>query len=139
MDHTESCLFCRIARGEIPSYKVYEDNLAIAFLDISPASRGHTLVLPKEHCRDFTSCPKDLLDHCFEVAQTIAQAQIAQLGATGVNVLTNVGPSAGQSVFHFHIHVIPSYREKVLDLTTKPLAIADKEMLLLQDEIKKAI
>lgn len=139
MEKQESCIFCRIARGEIPCYKVYEDNFVIAFLDVNPASRGHTLVVPKEHCSDFTTCPKDLLDHCFEVAQAIAQAQIAQLGATGVNVLTNVGASAGQSVLHFHIHVIPSYREPILGLKGTNLQIEDKEMLLLQDEIKKAI
>lgn len=139
MEKKDSCIFCRIARGEIPCYKVYEDNFVIAFLDVNPASRGHTLVVPKEHCQDFTSCPKALLDHCFEVAQTIAQAQIAQLGATGVNVLTNVGASAGQSVLHFHIHVIPSYREQILGLKGTNLQIEDKEMLLLQDEIKRAI
>ena len=104
-----SCIFCKIANGTIPSYKVYEDNDVIAFLDVNPASRGHTLVVTKEHFSNMTTCPKAILDKVFEVAQTIAQAQIAQLGATGVNVLTNVGESAGQSVHHFHVHVIPRY------------------------------
>ena len=102
-----SCIFCKIANGTIPSYKVYEDNDVIAFLDVNPASRCHTLVVTKEHFSNMTTCPKAILDKVFEVAQTIAQAQIAQLGATGVNVLTNCGESAGQSVPHFHIHIIP--------------------------------
>lgn len=133
----DSCLFCKIARGEIPSYKVYEDNLVIAFLDISPASRGHTLVIPKEHFSDFTTCPKDILSHCFEVAQVVAQAQRSQLGATGINILSNVGESAGQSVRHFHIHVIPRYDEDGLQLSFPPHRLEDKEMLLLQDSIRK--
>lgn len=135
----ESCLFCKIARGEIPSYKVYEDNLVIAFLDISPASRGHTLVVPKEHFSDFTTCPKDILDHCFEVAQVVAQAQIRQLDATGVNILSNVGESAGQTVRHFHIHVIPRYADDGLKLAFPPHRLEDKEMLLLQDSIRKGV
>ena len=115
-----SCIFCKIANGTIPSYKVYEDNDVIAFLDVNPASRGHTLVVTKEHFSNMTTCPKAILDKVFEVAQTIAQAQIAQLGATGVNVLTNVGESAGQSVHHFHVHVIPRYEEdKGFEITMK--------------------
>ena len=101
-DKKESCLFCRIARGEIPSYKVYEDNEVLAFLDISPGkprtySGDPEGALPRFH----PVCPKNILAHCFEVAQLIAQAQIRQLGATGTNVLTNVGKSAGQTVRHF--------------------------------------
>lgn len=138
-DKKESCLFCRIARGEIPSYKVYEDNEVLAFLDISPASRGHTLVIPKEHFPDFTLCPKNVLAHCFEVAQLIAQAQIRQLGATGTNVLTNVGKSAGQTIRHFHIHVIPRYEDDGLQLAFPPHRLEDKEMLLLQDSIRKGV
>ena len=136
---SDSCIFCKIARGEIPSYKVYEDDTVLAFLDVNPSSRGHTLVVPKEHFDDMTRCPKNLLDHCFEVAQLIAQAQIKELGATGVNVLTNIGASAGQSVRHFHIHVIPRYDNDGLKLAFPPKQLEDKEMLLIQDSIQKGL
>lgn len=140
MNKTDSsCIFCKIANGTIPCYKVYEDVLVIAFLDVNPASRGHTLIVPKEHFKDMTTCPKDILSHCFEVAQLIAQAEITQLGATGVNVISNIGESAGQSVKHFHIHVIPRYDNDGLKLAFPPHKLEDSEMLLLQDSIKKGM
>lgn len=134
-----SCIFCKIARGEIPSYKVFEDDYCLAFLDINPTSEGHTLVLPKEHFDSMLTCPKDILDHLFEVAQMIAQAQQKQLGATGANIITNIGKSAGQTVNHFHIHIIPRYDNDGLKLEFKPLMIEDKKMLLLADSIKKSL
>ncbi len=137
----DSCIFCKIIRGEIPSYKVYEDELVIAILDVNPSSNGHTLVMPKEHFSDVTTTPKNILDHCFEVSQVIAQAQIKQLHATGVNIITNAGKSAGQSVMHFHIHVIPRYENDGLDISLGfPIKkIENKDMLLLCDSIKKGI
>ncbi len=135
----ESCIFCKIARGEISSYKVYEDELTLAFLDVNPASRGHTLIVPKEHFKDVTTCPKDILSHVFKVAQLVAQAQITQLGATGVNIITNAGASAGQSVMHFHVHVIPRYDNDGLKLHFPPQAIEDKDLLLLADSIRKGV
>lgn len=137
----DSCIFCKIIRGEIPSYKVYEDELVLAILDVNPSSNGHTLVMPKEHFKDVTTVPKNILDHCFEVAQMIAQAQIKQLEATGCNIITNCGKSAGQSVMHFHIHVIPRYDNDGLDVSLgfPPKKIENKDMLLLASSIKKGI
>jgi histidine triad (HIT) family protein len=139
MKKNESCLFCKIANGTIPCYKVYEDNDVIAFLDIAPATRGHTLVVPKEHFVDMANAPKDVIDKAFEVAQLIAQAEISQLGASGVNVISNIGESAGQSIRHFHIHVIPRYDNDGLKLAFPPHRLEDKEMLLLQSSIKKGM
>ena len=139
MKKNESCLFCKIANGTIPCYKVYEDNDVIAFLDIAPATRGHTLVVPKEHFIDMANAPKDVIDKAFEVAQLIAQAEISQLGASGVNVISNIGESAGQSIRHFHIHVIPRYDNDGLKLAFPPHRLEDKEMLLLQSSIKKGM
>ncbi len=134
-----SCIFCKIANGTIPSYKVYEDNEIIAFLDVNPASRGHTLVVTKEHFSNMTTCPKNILDRAFEVAQLVAQAQIAHLGASGVNVLTNVGESAGQSVQHFHIHVIPRYDNDGLKLSFPPRQLTDSEMSDITKSIKNGL
>ncbi len=132
-----SCIFCKIANGTIPCYKVYEDSEIIAFLDVNPASRGHTLVLPKEHFTSMLTCPKNILDHAYEVAQLIAQAQISQLGATGCNILTNAGRSAGQTVPHFHIHVIPRYEDDGLKLEFPPRQLEDSEMKNVLSSIKK--
>ena len=136
---SNSCAFCKIASGEIPSYKVYEDEICLAFLDINPSSKGHTLVLPKEHFTSMASAPRDVLDHCFEVAQHIAQAQISQLGADGANVLTNIGSAAGQTISHFHIHVIPRYVNDGIKVGFEPKQIEDKELLLIADSIKKSL
>jgi len=102
-------IFCRIIDGEIPTTKVYEDDDVLAILDISQTTRGHTLVMPKKHCDNFLSCPPELSHKVYDVAQRIGQAEIGLLGAKGVNILTNVGEIAGQSVPHFHVHVIPRY------------------------------
>lgn len=102
-------IFCRIIAGEIPSAKIYEDDDVLAILDISQTTKGHTLVLPKAHYENFLSCPQETLHKVFDVAQRIGQAEISVLGAKGVNILTNVGEVAGQSVMHFHVHVIPRY------------------------------
>ena len=102
-------VFCKIIDGDIPSTKVYEDDDVIAILDISQVTKGHTLVIPKKHYESILDCPKNLLHKVLDVAQRIAQAEVALLGAKGVNVLTNAGEMAGQSVPHFHVHVIPRY------------------------------
>ncbi len=135
----DSCIFCKIARGEIPCYKVYEDDMCIAFLDINPSSKGHTLVLPKEHFSSFVSAPRLVIDHCFEVAQHIAQAQMTQLGAEGVNVITNSGAVAGQSISHFHIHVIPRYLNDGVKIGFEPKQIEDKDLVLIADSIRKSL
>ncbi len=103
------CIFCKIVEGEIKANKVYEDDYILAFLDANPVTVGHALVITKEHFQNFLYVPKDLLDRAINVAQKIAQAQIAGLGAKGCNILINTNEIAGQSVFHFHIHVIPRY------------------------------
>ncbi len=102
-------VFCRIIDGEIPSTRVYEDDDVLAILDISQATKGHTLVMPKKHYESMLDTPKDTLHKVYDVAQRIAQAMEAVLGAKGVNILTNAGECAGQSVPHFHVHVIPRY------------------------------
>ena len=107
--HDKDCIFCKIIEGKIPSTKIYEDDDVLAFLDISQTTIGHALVVSKEHYPNFLSTPKEVMHKVMDVAQRIGQAEIATLGAKGINVLTNVNKEAGQSVFHFHVHVIPRY------------------------------
>lgn len=102
-------IFCKIIDGEIPSTRVYEDDDVLAILDISQTTRGHTLVIPKQHYDSLLSCPKEVLTKVMLVAQRIGQAEVSILGAKGVNYLANCGEAAGQTVPHFHVHVIPRY------------------------------
>lgn len=104
-----TCIFCQIVNGEIPCYKLYEDDDVLAFLDISQVTKGHTLVVSKKHYDNFLATPKDIVHKVMDVAQRIGQVQIRMLGAKGVNILTNCYQEAGQSVMHFHVHVIPRY------------------------------
>ncbi len=104
----ESCLFCKISKGEIPCTKVYEDADVFGFLDIKPVNPGHTLVIPKKHYENIHETPDELLGKMAIVAKKIADA-ILKLGAKGINIGMNNGAIAGQSVFHAHIHVMPRY------------------------------
>ncbi|MDY4788403.1 MAG: HIT family protein [Bacilli bacterium] len=104
------CLFCKIINGEIPSTKVYEDDLVVAFMDISQITDGHTLVVPKQHFTNFLDINSNVLAHLNIVAQKIAQAMMKSLdGIKGINIINNCGEKAGQVVMHYHLHLIPRY------------------------------
>ncbi len=103
------CIFCKIIEGEIPSAKVYEDEHVFSFLDISQVTKGHTLVIPKEHHKDVYELPPEVAANVFAAVPKIANAIKKQYDPIGLNVLNNNGESAGQSVFHFHIHLLPRY------------------------------
>ena len=102
----ESCVFCKIARGEIPSAKVYEDEHALAFLDIKPISEHHALVIPKRHCANILDIPAGELAHVMAAVKNIVD-MYHDTGMTGVQIIHNAGAAAGQEVFHFHMHIIP--------------------------------
>jgi histidine triad (HIT) family protein len=114
------CLFCKIVAGEIPSTRVYEDERTIAFMDINPATRGHVLVVPREHATDLLEIEHQDLAAVGRTAQTLAQRVKERLGADGVNLLNSCGSSAWQTVFHFHLHVIPRYKGDPLRLPWTP-------------------
>lgn len=129
---SDQCLFCGIVAGAIPSVKVAEDDVTYAFMDINPASDGHLLVIPKRHSTDLTDIPPDDLSAVTVAAQRIAKAAMAELGAQGVNLLNCCGAVAWQSVFHFHLHVIPRYTDKDKDrlgLPWRPGVPGDKDTL----------
>lgn len=106
----EDCLFCKIVSGKIPSYKVYEDDAVFAFLDINPASEGHTLIAPKKHFNKFTDMSAKDVASLFEVARKITAAVEKTLLAEGSNIGINNGEVAGQEIPHVHVHVIPRRR-----------------------------
>src|SRR4030042_4005904 len=103
----DDCIFCKIVAGQIPSVKVYEDEIIIAFLDIGPISDGHTLVIPKQHCESFDSCPSELLSKVAARLGKIANAVKKAVHSEGYNLLCNNGRAAGQFVNHLHFHIIP--------------------------------
>ena len=103
------CVFCAIAAGEIPSFKVYEDELVVAYLDISPFSRGHTLVIPKAHSEGLLDTPDETLAAVVARVKRVAAHLKAALPCDGFNVLQNNGEAAGQTVRHVHFHIVPRY------------------------------
>ena len=115
-----NCLFCKIVAGDIPSTRVYEDERTIAFMDIFPGTRGHCLVIPRAHAADITEIAPEDLAACAAAAQDLAKRAQAKLGAEGVNLFNSCGAAAGQTVFHFHIHVLPRYAGDGLRLPWTP-------------------
>ena len=114
------CLFCKIVAGEIPATVVAEDERTIAFMDINPATRGHVLVIPRAHARDVHEIETADLEAVAVAAQAIAGRAVKRLGADGVNLLNSSGADAWQTVFHFHMHVIPRYADDPLRLPWTP-------------------
>ena len=127
----DDCLFCKIVAGELPAEKVAEDELTVAFMDINPATRGHLLVVPRKHARDLLVIEPDELCAVTQMAQRMAKRVVEVLDADGVNLLNSCGSAAWQTVFHFHMHVVPRYEDDPLKLPWVP-AQGD------QEEIKAA-
>ena len=105
------CLFCKIINGEIPSLKVYEDEHVFAFMDIMPLTKGHTLLIPKTHCKDLFEMPEEVARNLYAAAPKVANAIKAAFQPAGMNTVNNNGAAAGQTVFHYHLHLIPRYDE----------------------------
>jgi histidine triad (HIT) family protein len=103
------CIFCKIINKEIPAAIIYEDEDVCAILDVAQVTDGHTLVMPKDHFESILDCPPVLLSKIISVTQMLSKDIINKMNAQGINVLTNANEAAGQSVMHFHIHIIPRY------------------------------
>ena len=117
---SRECLFCNIVAGTIPSVVVAEDDETYAFLDVDPGSDGHLLVVPRRHSTDLLDIPADDLTATTLAAQWIAKVAVTEFGADGVNLLNCCGAGAWQTVFHFHLHLIPRYADKTKDRLTLP-------------------
>jgi len=116
----DDCIFCKIVAGELPATKVHEDARTVAFMDISPWTRGHALVVPRAHAADLGEIAEDDLSAVAATARRIALLQKERLGAEGVNLLNSFGAVAWQTVFHFHLHVIPRYADDAMRLPARP-------------------
>lgn len=117
---SDDCIFCKIVAGELPARIVREDERTIAFMDIAPATYGHTLVIPRAHARDLLEIPAEDLQAVVLAGQEIAAQAKERLNADGVNLINSCGARAWQTVFHFHLHVIPRYADDAMKLPWVP-------------------
>ena len=106
---SDNCIFCKIANGEIPSRTMYENERFRVILDLSPATKGHVLIIPKAHYQDLFELPEELASEVFVLAKNISARIKEKLKCDGLNIVQNNGKVAGQTVFHFHLHIIPRY------------------------------
>ncbi len=130
VSYDQNNIFAKILRGELPAYKIYEDDKSFAFLDIMPRAPGHTLVIPKSPARTFLDIAPDELAHLFKIAQKIARAAVTVFAADGLTVQQFNEPAGGQVVFHLHVHVIP--RKDGVPL--KPPASVKEDPAVLSDQ-----
>jgi histidine triad (HIT) family protein len=130
------CLFCKIVAGEIPSHKIDEDDKTLAFMDINPWTRGHSLVIPKEHSRNIYDADPEDLAAAHKTAQRLAQRMRDRLNCEGINVVQSSEPVAMQTVFHTHVHVIPRYSDDGLKLPAHPQPADHEELAELAEDLR---
>ncbi|MBU9736140.1 HIT family protein [Diplocloster agilis] len=130
-----TCIFCKIANDEIPAATIYEDEDFMVILDLGPAARGHALILPKQHYANIYELDESIAAKAFVLAKKMAAHMTEVLGCEGFNIVQNNGPLAGQTVFHFHIHLIPRYPDDQVGLTWKPGEVSAEEL----DELVKQL
>ena len=122
----ENCIFCKIANGEIPAATLYEDENFRVILDLGPASKGHALILPKSHAANIYELSDEMAAKAMILAKKMATAMTAALKCDGFNIVQNNGECAGQTVFHFHMHLIPRYEGDQVGITWKPGTLTDE-------------
>lgn len=130
------CIFCRIVSGELPAQIIAEDERTVAFMDINPATRGHALVIPRRHATDLLEIDREDLDATVEAAQALARRVMDRLGADGVNLLNSCRAAGWQTVFHFHVHVIPRYSDDPLRLPWTPSPGDQEEIAAAADALR---
>ena len=130
-----NCIFCRIANGEIPSKTLYEDDKFRVILDLGPASKGHALILPKEHYADLYELPEETAGEVMKLAKKMTAQMTQRLGCEGFNLVQNNVELAGQTVFHFHMHLIPRYRDDGQKIGWKPQEATQEELETIRAQI----
>ena len=131
----DNCIFCKLANGDIPTNTIYEDADFRVILDASPAAKGHALILPKQHYANMFEIDDEVLAKAAKLAKKVITQEKEVLGCDGYNVLQNNGEAAGQTVFHFHMHLIPRYKDDHAGVLWKPGKTTPEEM----EEIKKLV
>jgi histidine triad (HIT) family protein len=134
---SEDCIFCKILAGELPAQKVQEDERTVAFLDINPWTRGHAVVIPRRHSGDLFEIPDEDLADVAAAAKRLAARMRDTLGCDGINLLNSCGRAAWQTIFHFHLHVIPRYEGDPLELPTRPTQAEPEELAAVAAELRR--
>ncbi len=125
----ESCIFCKIIRGEIPSFKVHEDSHCIAFLDIAPFAKGHSILVPRNHYNNLLDFPEEEMENYFSSLKKLTAKIKEKLGADGINIIQNNYSAAGQVVNHLHFHIIPRWKDdRRFPLRVKKLDLSKEEL-----------
>lgn len=131
----ESCIFCKIANGEIASKSIYEDEDFRVILDLGPATRGHALILPKHHSANLYELPDETAAKVMVLAKKLATKMTEKLGCDGFNIVQNNGEVAGQTVMHYHLHLIPRYRDDGQNILWKPNEVTQEELEQVKNQI----
>jgi len=135
----ENCIFCKIINKEIPSYKIYEDDLVLAFLDVNPVSLGHTLIIPKKHAENIFDIEEKYLERILIVAKKITQKMKDVLSIDSVNLYHASGINAEQTVFHFHLHIIPRRENDNVHFSPQPIekpVLSKEEFREIENKLK---
>ncbi len=135
----DNCIFCKLANGDIPTTTLYEDDTFRVIFDANPATDGHVLILPKEHYANLTELPDDIAKGVMPLAGKIGKAMISGLSAKGFNVIQNNGEAAGQTVHHFHTHIIPRYGNENEMVLWKPTEASSEKITETCEKLKKAL
>lgn len=130
-----NCIFCKIANGDIPSKTLYEDGQFRVILDLGPATKGHALILPKAHYANLYELPEELAGETMKLAKRMASKMTERLKCEGFNLIQNNGDMAGQTVFHFHMHLIPRYQADGQKIGWKPMEVTQDELEEVKNEI----
>ncbi len=135
----DDCIFCKLANGVFPTNSIYEDENFNVILDVSPANRGHALILPKQHFDNIFEIDDETASKIMPLAKKIATAVKKVTGCDGVNVQQNNGTAAGQSVFHLHVHIIPRFDDDKFKLVWDPKSFSDEELAATAEELRAEI
>ncbi len=135
----DSCIFCKIVKGEIPSSTIYEDENVKVILDIAPAAKGHAILLAKRHVANVFELDAEYAGKIFSTVPKVAAAIKEELGCDGMNILQNNGVEAGQTVFHLHIHFIPRWKDDSINIKWTPGSYADGEAAALAERLREKL
>ena len=135
----DDCIFCKLSNGDIPTNALYEDDVVKVIFDLNPASKGHVLILPKNHFDDIYSMDDATAAHVFQVAVKVAKAMKETLGCEGLNIVQNNGEIAGQTVFHFHLHLIPRYENDGITIAYKPMDLTDEQIEDMREKLEMSL
>ena len=133
----DDCIFCKLANGVFPTNSIYEDDKFNVILDNGPATKGHALILPKEHADDLFELPDETAAEAFKLAKKLGKHIMETRGADGLNVVQNNGEAAGQTVRHFHLHLIPRYNNDGQKIQWEPTSPSSEELVKIKEELTK--